>query len=152
VVLCQTAEIIHYLDEASAKILEAIRAAPKEDVELRHLERNAFEVKCVQHGSAREMFFMGSASNVSLLTNRNVHWYGIFTPEDVGKSSVFNMIFNQPGLAKKGAKGDACTSVVVRYTAGAQETSDGFSVIIHYLRAVTIKDFIDAHSKVYFQR
>jgi hypothetical protein len=73
-------------------------------------------------------------------------------PEGVGKSSIFNAFFNQPGLAKTGAKGDACTSVVVRYTAAAHGTSDGFSVTIHFLRAVTIKDFIDSHSKVYFQR
>jgi len=61
-------------------------------------------------------------------------------------------MFNQPGLAKTGAKGDACTSVVVRYSAAAKDCADGFGVLIHFLRPSVIKDFIDAHSKVYFQR
>lgn len=57
-----------------------------------------------------------------------------------------------PGLAKTGAKGDACTSVVVRYSAAAKDSGDGFGVLIHFLKPSIIKDFIDAHSNVYFQR
>jgi protein involved in sex pheromone biosynthesis len=69
----KTMEVQHYLDGASTKILKAIGTAPKDDVELRHLERNAFEVRHVQHGHARKIFFMGIAGNVSLVAIRNVH-------------------------------------------------------------------------------
>jgi hypothetical protein len=65
---------------------------------------------------------------------------------------LFNALFNTPGLAKTGAKGDACTSVVVRYSAATQDNSDGFNVNIQFLRPNILKAFIDAHSRVYFQR
>jgi hypothetical protein len=70
----------------------------------------------------------------------------------VGKSSIFNAIFNQPGLAKTGAKRDACTSVIIRYSATSPDATEGFSTCFHFLRPVTIRDFIDAHAKVYYQR
>jgi hypothetical protein len=69
----------------------------------------------------------------------------------VGKSSLFNALFKTPGLAKTGAKGDACTSVVVRYSA-AQDSLEGFNVGIQFLQPAIIKDSIDAHSRIYFQR
>jgi hypothetical protein len=42
--------------------------------------------------------------------------------------------------------------VVVRYSANAQSDSEGFQVNIVFLQPATIKAFIEAHSKVYFQR
>jgi hypothetical protein len=47
---------------------------------------------------------------------------------------------------------DACTSVVVRYSAAAKHVTEGFSVTIHFLKPEVIKEFIAAHTKVYYQR
>jgi hypothetical protein len=127
-----SAAIAQALENASTTVLNALRTVPRDDVELRHLERNALDLRRVSHKSPKKIFFMGSAG--------------------VGKSSIFNALFNKPGLAKTGAKGDACTAVVVRYSAAAQESAEGFNVTINFLSPATIKEFITAHSKVYFQR
>ena len=120
------------LSEASAKILAALGVIPKDDVELRHLERNALDLKHVNRSPAKKIFFMG--------------------PAGVGKSSLFNALFNQPGFAKTAAKGDACTSVIVRYSASTSNETDGFSVIIEFLKPDNIKECIAEHSKSYFHR
>jgi hypothetical protein len=127
-----TPAINEALKNAATTVLNALRTVPMEDVELRHLERNALDLRRVSHGPPKKIFFMGSAG--------------------VGKSSIFNALFNKPGLAKTGAKGDACTAVVVRYSAAAQESAEGFNVTINFLSPATIKEFITTHSKVYFQR
>jgi len=56
-----TDAIARGLDEDSAKILAALGPVPKDDVELRHLERNALELRHVILGSAKRIFFYGSA-------------------------------------------------------------------------------------------
>lgn len=127
-----TSAIAQSLSESAAKVLAALGTVAKDDVELRHIERNALELRHVAHGNPKKVFFTG--------------------PAGVGKSSLFNALFNKPGLAKTSAKGDACTSVVVRYTAATQQDTDGFGVIIQFLQPKTIEDLITAHAKVYNQR
>jgi hypothetical protein len=55
------AAVAQKLDADSAKILEAMGPVPKEDVELRHLERNALELRHVMLSPAKKIFFFGSA-------------------------------------------------------------------------------------------
>ncbi|KAF2875141.1 hypothetical protein BDV95DRAFT_603908 [Massariosphaeria phaeospora] len=119
------------LGEASTKIINALGTFPKNDVELRHLERNALDLRQVSRGPAKKIFFMGAAG--------------------VGKPSLFNALFNRNGIAKTGAKGDACTCVVVRYTASSRDT-DGYNVITQFSKPSAIKNLITEHAKSYHER
>lgn len=57
--------INRHIGEASTKIAGALGVIPKEDIELRHLERNALELRHVHHGPAKKILFMGSADKPS---------------------------------------------------------------------------------------
>jgi hypothetical protein len=59
-----TTAVSQGLDEASTMVLNALGTIPKEDVELRHLERNALELRRVMHGPAKKIFCMGSAGKL----------------------------------------------------------------------------------------
>jgi predicted ATPase len=80
-----TEAVSNELDLAATKILDALGVVAKDDVELRHIERNAFELRYIAHGRPKSIFFTG--------------------PAGVGKSSLLNALLNMAGLAKTGAKG-----------------------------------------------
>jgi type IV secretory pathway ATPase VirB11/archaellum biosynthesis ATPase len=73
------------LDVAATKILDVLGVVAKDDGELRHIQRNAFELRHIAHGRPKSIFFTG--------------------PAGVGKSSLLNALLNMIGLAKTGAKG-----------------------------------------------
>jgi hypothetical protein len=52
------------LEWASTKIVEALGVAAKDDVELRHLERNALELRHILCGPPKRIFCMGSAGTI----------------------------------------------------------------------------------------
>jgi hypothetical protein len=56
-----TKAVADSLNQASTKIAEALGVVAKEDVELRHLERNALELRHVLYGPPKRIFCMGSA-------------------------------------------------------------------------------------------
>jgi hypothetical protein len=59
-----TSAVTEVLDKASTKIAEALGTVAKEDVEFRHLERNALELRHVLHGPPKRIFCMGSAGMI----------------------------------------------------------------------------------------
>jgi hypothetical protein len=96
-----TAGVISGLNLSASKILDALGTVAKEDVELRHIERNAYGLRFVTHGQPKNIFFTGLAG--------------------VGKSSLFNALLNMPGLAKTGAKGGTCfVQIAARTCCGAK--------------------------------
>jgi hypothetical protein len=73
-----TSAVNQGLDECSTMISKALGIVPKGDVELRHLERNALELRRVTHGPAKKIFCMGSAGkyfqhkNVSFIADNGL--------------------------------------------------------------------------------
>jgi hypothetical protein len=51
-----TAGVISGLNLSVSKILDALGTVAKKDVELRHIERNAYELRCVAHGQPKKIF------------------------------------------------------------------------------------------------
>jgi hypothetical protein len=59
-----TKSVADGLDRASTNIAAALGAVAKGDVELRHLERHALELRHVVHGPPKRIFCIGSAGTI----------------------------------------------------------------------------------------
>ncbi|KAG9189642.1 hypothetical protein G6011_06510 [Alternaria panax] len=79
-----TEVVSHGLEMAATKILEALGVVTKDNVKLRHIEWNAFELRHVAHGPLKFNLFTGSAR----------------------KSPLLNALLNMSAFAKIGAKGE----------------------------------------------
>jgi hypothetical protein len=66
-----TSAVAEALDKASTKIAAALGTVAKDDVELRHLERKALELRHVLHEPPKRIFCMGSAG---MIRGTNFTW------------------------------------------------------------------------------